>query len=396
MQEVDLSNKEARLLYVLKVTTGQVWQDRLPLSVISTLATEVHVLVLTQGPVVAKSVQRIADNVWVYTICAKHWWWTPSVGLKFLTEQLAFANGFRPSQIIALDPHESAFVAYRAGKKYSCPTQLHILADISAQDFTPIDTPSKWHRLLASYLIPKFKSVRTQTQQLADSVYEYFSTVDLEVLPRYHTRGEILSKKKLNLPHTYRPHEVFVFWSGSLDADSSLYQLLQSLRFVLKSPRVALVVHGQGVAKAALQEQAKVLGIQRQVIFLPPTATREDYLLSVDLLVVNATNFESDELVFQALGAGVPVVMTQTPQRADVFVHGESGFLCPADDIQFIADRVEDLLNDVGLRQQFSTQAKQITDTYFYTDVSQYQQAYWQCLSLHSQLQPGLSDTSQP
>lgn len=70
------------------------------------------------------------------------------------------------------------------------------------------------------------------------------------------------------------------------------------------------------------------------------------------------------------------MVMSRTDTREDVFDHGESAFLCEANDVQAFTDRLNDLLNDVNLRKTFAENAQEIMRRKFHNDPREYQEAY--------------------
>ena len=137
-----------------------------------------------------------------------------------------------------------------------------------------------------------------------------------------------------------------------------------------------MIVLGNGSTKGESEKRAKVLGIQRQVIFEPKVADVVPYLKSANLMIVTDTDSDSEELVLKGAATGVPMVMARTEKREDIFSHGESAFLCEATDVQAFTHRIDDLLNDVDLRQQFTKNSQEIIRSQFHRDPVEYQEAY--------------------
>lgn len=344
---------------------------------ISRLFDEVHILILREGISPQNPVIRVENNVWIYTAAAKSWWKTPSAGIQLVEDQLEFATGFRPDLIVARDPFESAVVAHRLGKKYSRATQLHILDDYKSEDFIKNNRHSFLRGFLPNYTIPKFASVRTSTNTLQTMLQKKFVIPDINTLPKYQNYESLIGiKPTIDLKDKYKPFVFIILFVGKLNHESTLYRAMDSARFVLKNPRVGMIVLGDGPTKSEFEKRAKLLGIEEQVVFEPKADNLVGYLKSANLLVVTDTGTDSDELVLKGAAAGIPMIMSRTEKREDVFTHGESAFLADEADGQAFTDRINNLLNDFGLRKQFVSKGQEIIRDKFHSDPAEYEEAY--------------------
>lgn len=168
--EFDSSRDVTRVLFISRDTgllnpTQQSLDGYVDLS---DLFDEVHILILREGIPPKYPVLRVEDNVWLYTATAKAWWRTPSAGMEVVENELEFASGFRVDLIVARDPFESAYLANKLAEKYGRATQLHILDDYTSPEFIKKNKLSFWRLLLPKFTIPKFASVRTQTNTIQE------------------------------------------------------------------------------------------------------------------------------------------------------------------------------------------------------------------------------------
>lgn len=344
---------------------------------ISDLFDEVHILILRQGIPPKNPVLRVADNVWIYTAASKFWWLTPKAGIKMIEEQLKFASGFRPDLIVARDPFESAIVAYKIGKEYGRTTQLHILDDFTTGGFIKKDQHNFWRRFLPRFTIPHFSSVRTLTSSVQTMLQKKFVISDIDVLPRYQNYEELIDiKASIDLKEKYKPFVFTMLFVGKLGHESTLYRAMDAARFVLRNPRVGMIVIGDGNAIGEFKRRAKLLEIEQQVVFESKISDIVPYIKSANILIVTDTDADSEELVLKGAAAGIPMVMARTEKREDFFSHGESAFLCDVTDGQALTDKIDDLLNNVGLRRQFVINGQEIIRRQFHSDPSEYQEAY--------------------
>lgn len=377
--ETDSKREVTRVLFVSRNTellnpTQQSLDGYINLS---DLFDEVHIVILRKGIASKNPVLRVADNVWMYTASAKYWWKTPFAALDMIEQQLVFGSGFRPDLIVARDPFESAYVAYKAGEKYGRTTQLHILEDYNAKDFVKRERYNFWRQFLPRFFIPKFLSVRTLTSNIQNFVQRKFMVADIDTLPRYQNYESLIDlQTDLDLKEKYKPVIFTLLFIGNLGHESTLYRALDAARFVLKNPRVAMVVIGDGVANGEFKKRARVLGVEHQVIFEKNVTDTVPYLKSANILVVTDIDNDSEELVLKAAAAGIPMVMARTEKREDLFVHGSSAFLCDAADIQAFTDSINTLLNDIELRKLFTQRSQALVRKKFHNDPSQYKEAY--------------------
>ncbi|MFN0071854.1 MAG: glycosyltransferase [Chloroflexota bacterium] len=125
-------------------------------------------------------------------------------------------------------------------------------------------------------------------------------------------------------------------------------------KLVLMHPRLQLVIAGQGESLEELELLAQSLGIERNVHFLGVRRDRELVLGALDVFVL-PSRWEGRSLALaEAVGAGIPTIATNVGGNAEVIESGRTGLLVPPDDPDALADAIDMLLSDVGLRQRFS------------------------------------------
>lgn len=344
---------------------------------VSDLFEEVHILILRQGIAPKNPVLRPAQNVWIYTAAAPFWWLTPAAGQRVIEEQLVFAAGFRPDLIVARDPFESAWCASAIARRFERPSQLHVLDDYTSADFAQKEPNNFWRKFLPRRTVKKFLSVRTATSNIERIIAKRFTIPDLSVLPRFQNYEALMKvSPTINLKEKYKPFVFILLYIGKLNHESTLYRAIDAARFVLHNPRVGMVVVGDGVAKKEFQKRTKILGIEKQVVFESHVSDVVPYLKSANLLIATDTDSDADQVVLQGAAAGIPLIMSRTQRREDIFEHGTSAYLCEETDIQAFTDRINDILNNVGLRKIFAQNAEALIIQKFHEDPHEYKEAY--------------------
>jgi glycosyltransferase involved in cell wall biosynthesis len=344
---------------------------------LSDMFDEVHIVLLREGIPPKDPVLRVAPNVWLYTASSHFWWLTPRAGIALIHEQLVFAAGFRPDLIVARDPFESAIVARNIARSFDRPAQLHVLDDFTTGDFIKKARHNRWRRFIPRFTVKSFVSVRASTGTIERMLARRFTVPDLGILPRFHNYEAIMNTPaSIDLKEIYKPFVFIILFIGKLNHESTLYRAIDAARFALRNPRIGMVVLGDGPAKGEFQKRAKLLGIEKQIVFESKIANTLPYLKSANLLLATDTDSDSDEVVLQAAASNLPIIMSRTPKREDIFEHGVSAYLCEENDIQAFTDRISDLLNNVGLRKIFTQNAEQIISTKFHQDLDEYRESY--------------------
>lgn len=348
------------------------------LSEIAVAFAEVHVAVLQFAKKKPVPTKRIGQKMWLYSVIFSSRWWFNQTLESFAETQLQFSDGFRPDVIVALDPYDAGQAALWLSKRYQRPHQVHVLEDFTTESFAAAHKTNKQKVKLARATLKRAKSVRTNSSVLKKKLTTQFPKIeDMGMLPRHFDTDSLVKAKRSNVLKEKYPQYVFIMLAaGILDHDSTIFRVIDAARSLLSSPRIGLVVVGDGPMRNELIERATILGIKEQVVFEKNTSVLPEYLLSADMYICADTSTIGDEFVIQAAAAGLPIVMSRTPLREDLFVDGESALLCePENTLQF-NQKMNSILNTNAYRLQFGTNARQIVKDRLHTDPAQYIRAY--------------------
>ena len=128
---------------------------------------------------------------------------------------------------------------------------------------------------------------------------------------------------------------------------------------VLQSEKnVCFLVVGDGELKISLEEQARKLNIQRQVIF---TGYRTDIpqLLSVMDIYCLPSRWEGLPIgLLEAMASGLCVITTAVNGAKEIIKDGENGYIFNIGDSADLANKISSLLQDGNLRAKLSVEAR--------------------------------------
>jgi teichuronic acid biosynthesis glycosyltransferase TuaC len=136
---------------------------------------------------------------------------------------------------------------------------------------------------------------------------------------------------------------------GELHPRKGVHVLLEALQSVDTECELVLIGNGTPVYTAEIKAMASQLN--HPVIFL---GFRDDVQMLyrwIDVLVLPSLNFESFGMVIiEAMRAGVSVICSDFGGMKEVVADGETGFVVPAGDSHALANAIDRLLRDEGLR----------------------------------------------
>ncbi len=345
---------------------------------LSTIFDEIHIIVLCESWQARRDVVRLEKNMWAYSTAARFWWLQPFVVEDIARSQLQFTDGFRPDCIIALDPFEAGICGMLLASYYKREFQVHVCEDFLLPEFKKKLPENRRKVFMASIVLRRSRSVRVSTLVLKNTLAKKFAHIkDLALLPRqYDVKSIIAATENLPAGDLFPQFTLVVLFVGVLDHESTLFRAMDACRTILQSPKVALVVVGDGPAKKEFQKRAEILGIRKQVLFESDTAKTIPYMQSSDIFICSDTTEASEEVVISAAAVGIPLLLAKTALRNDLFVDGESGFLCDKEDTIDFFHKLGKFVNESSLRTQFATNAKDVIKTRLHEDPEAYKLAY--------------------
>ena len=118
-------------------------------------------------------------------------------------------------------------------------------------------------------------------------------------------------------------------------------------------PEARFAIIGEGSLESSLRKQIVSLGLDSVARIIPFSATIPVVMSALDVLVHPAVGTEALGLVtLEALASGRPVIASRMDGIPEGFIEGEHGLLVPPGDVSGLAQAMEQLGGDAGLRQR--------------------------------------------
>jgi glycosyltransferase involved in cell wall biosynthesis len=232
-----------------------------------------------------------------------------------------------------------------------------------------------WQNLYRRYPIP-FRMIELSNYRLCDAgVAGNREAVEvlrrkgyrgqLDVIPQFGVDPEIYS------PPAERPNRTkpIIGYAGRLVREKGVDVLIEAVAR-LKSRAPQLHIIGNGSERSRLEHLASYKGIRDRVTFRGQVASADmpDALRQLDLLVIPSRtrpNWKEQfgRIIIEAMACGVPVLGSNSGEIPNVI--GNPDLVFPEDNVEALARKLEQLLADHELRQQFSVWARQRVLDYF-------------------------------
>ena len=152
-----------------------------------------------------------------------------------------------------------------------------------------------------------------------------------------------------------------VIFVGRAEYEKGPDRLIEVWRLVAeKHPDWTVRMFCTGAMLDELKNKVKEYGLGQQVLFMPPTKDMEREYLNSSMCLMTS-RFEGFPVVLQeAMGCGLPCLSFNCPSGPrHIITDKEDGFLVENGNIQAMADKVCELIEDEQLRRQLGNKAKE-------------------------------------
>ncbi|MDI6807540.1 MAG: glycosyltransferase family 4 protein [Candidatus Eisenbacteria bacterium] len=127
-----------------------------------------------------------------------------------------------------------------------------------------------------------------------------------------------------------------------------------------KLPDAVFFVVGDGKERGALEERARVLSLEKNVIFAGHRRDMTKVYAALDVVVLPSLYEGMPNAVLEAMSCGRAVVATRTGGTEEVVQDGISGFMVNREDHTAIAERVIQLLSEPELREKMGNAGRRL------------------------------------
>jgi len=277
-------------------------------------------------------------------------------------------------------PFASCLAALRQGSRHSIPVVFtnHTRYDLYSDTYAGWIPTEVRHGSIRRYLMWLNRRVSltiSPSADVAEWLAGYGATADkllvfpnaIDIAPFAHPESP-LTKADLGLAE-----DSFVFsYVGRIAHEKNVALLLESFRRAAqRDSRLALVLVGDGPARAECERSVAQAGLTERVRFLGMTPYEQvpGVLAAADAFTTASVSEMYPLVVVEACAAGLPVIGVRSPGVGEIVTSGISGLLA-AEDADEIARDMVAVATDESLRARLREGALAVADAHEITESS--------------------------
>lgn len=186
----------------------------------------------------------------------------------------------------------------------------------------------------------------------------------IQLLPAEERNAEKISKT-LNIPQGC----TFLLSVGRLVHEKAYEVLIQAIHMVVQEyPDVVLGIAGSGVLADELQRLIDSLQLSEKIHLLGNHRDVPSLMANADIFVMSSRSEGLPMALLEAMGAGLPVIVTQVGGLGEVVEDHSHGRLVPAEDPRKLAQAILELLRDPALRTRMGRNARRRIEERYTTE----------------------------
>ena len=257
-------------------------------------------------------------------------------------------------------PHATSAVMARqilAKDGLSLPviTTLHG-TDITLVGQDPSFTP------VVRWSIEESDGVTAVSNYLRQETYEHFDVDngDIEVIPNFIDTDRFKRQDKEHFKQALCPNgeKVIVHVSNFRPIKNAPQVVDIFHRLQQDVPSVKLLLVGDGPDRVPAERKARELGVYSDVRFLGKQDPIEEIMSIADVFLMPSGSETFGLAALEAMACRVPTVVSDVGGLPELVNHGETGYLCPVDDIEAFTKHTRDLLTDEELHEEMAQAAR--------------------------------------
>lgn len=160
---------------------------------------------------------------------------------------------------------------------------------------------------------------------------------------------KLCKRKELNVKE-----DDFVLLSvGRLDANKNNQVLIKAVAEA-KESHIKLVLCGDGEEREKLEELAKSLGVEEQIVFLGNRTDMKEIYSVADCLLMASFREGLSRTIMEAMSAGLPCIVSKIRGNVDLIEDGVNGYLCSTTDYIGFANAIKKIISNTEIRINMS------------------------------------------
>jgi N-acetyl-alpha-D-glucosaminyl L-malate synthase BshA len=209
---------------------------------------------------------------------------------------------------------------------------------------------------ITRFILQQSDAVTAVSRFLRDETVRVFGVERrIHVIPNFVLRQFFNCPKGWEKSDPLKPHEIpNIVHVSNFRPVKRISDVLQIFARIRRHRTAKLLMVGDGPERAPAERLAKELGIAEETYFLGKQQDIADILKITDLLLQPSETESFGLTPLEAMACCTPVIASNVGGLPEVVVHGETGFLLPVGDVEAMAEKALQLLEDEQLYRKMA------------------------------------------
>ena len=259
-------------------------------------------------------------------------------------------------------PHATAAYLAREMLDRGPAGRPRTITTLHGTDITLVGSDPGYESVVA-FSIERSDGVTTVSQALKqDTIRTLRIERDIQVIPNFldcsewRRRSDGGLRERICGPHRL---EAVLTHVSNFRPVKRVEAVFEVFRRVFTRVRTALVMIGDGPDRASLEQRVANEGLNGIVQFVGEQQDLVPWLSASDVFLLASAQESFGLAALEAMACEVPVVASRVGGLPEVIDDGVTGFLCPPDAVDLMAERSLDLLTDPGKRARMGRAASE-------------------------------------
>ena len=263
-------------------------------------------------------------------------------------------------------PHATSAVMARqilAGENIHVP----VVTTLHGTDITLIGQDPSFAPVV-TWSINESDGVTAVSDYLRQETYDHFAVSNgIEVIPNFIDTDRFRRQNKEHFKQALCPNgEKVIVHVSNFRPVKRTKQVVEIFHRVQNGESaVKLLLVGDGPERVPTERRARELGVYDDIRFLGKQDPIEEILSIADVFLMPSGSETFGLAALEAMACRVPTVVSDVGGLPELVVDGETGFLCPVDDVDAFTDRTRALLSDEDLHERMASAARERAEESF-------------------------------